>query len=244
MNIEKRANLSRVLKRITVAVMIVSAAGLSSCLNETEMPEMAPIAFVSFYHGSPQTDQLTITVDNRVYNSNPFRFGNYFDYGNFYTGSRNFSFRNPGASSSLLDTLVTLKASETYSVFLADHQELFKTIIVKDKLENPGPGKALLRIAHLSPDTPAVNLVIGNAAQPVIEEQSFGEISDYKAIDAGRFNLAIREADGSGATLVVANETSVLAGRIYTLVIRGYSEHGQGTENRLSLQMIRNYPNY
>lgn len=244
MKIEMSANLSRFKKRIAVAVMIVAAAGLSSCLNDSEMPEMTPIAYVSFYHGSPQTDQLTITVDNRVYNTNPFRFGNYFDYGNFFTGSRNFSFRNPGASSSLLDTLVTLKASETYSVFLVDREASFKPIIVVDTLENPGPGKALVRLAHLSPDAPAVNLMVNAAVQPFIGGQAFGQISDYKAIDAGTLNLAIREASPGGADLVVANGTTLQAGRIYTVVIRGYHQTAQGTENRLSLQLIRNYPNY
>ncbi|MCC5936291.1 MAG: DUF4397 domain-containing protein [Lunatimonas sp.] len=239
-------NSSKTLKinGLKVLAWLLLAFGASSCLDEQSVPEATPIAFVSFYHGSPQTDPITITVDNRVYNSNPFGYGNYFEYGNFYTGQRSFSFRNPGASSSLLDTVVTLKASEAYSFFIAEHEDLFEPIIVKDQLENPGQGKALLRLAHLSPDSPEVHLRVGTAVEPVLKDQAFGEVSAYKAIDAGRFALKILDAESGEEELVSANDISILAGRIYTLVLRGYKENTSGTENRLSLQLLRNYPNY
>lgn len=231
-------------KGLKMFTWLFVALGVSSCLDEQDVPEATPIAFVSFYHGSPQTDPMTITVDNRVYNSNPFGYGNYFEYGNFYTGQRSFSFRNPGASSSLLDTVVNLKASEAYSFFIAEHEDLFEPIIVKDELKNPGQGKALLRLAHLSPDAPEVHLRVGAEVEPVLKDQAFGEVSEYKAIDAGRFALRILDAATGEEELVSANEISILAGRIYTLVLRGYQENTTGTENRLSLQLLRNYPNY
>ncbi|WP_209330413.1 DUF4397 domain-containing protein [Lunatimonas salinarum] len=218
--------------------------GASSCLDEQQFTEVTPIAYVSFYHGSPQTDPISITVDSRVYNTNPFTFGSYFEYGNFYTGERNFSFRNPGTSSSLLDTVVNLKASEAYSVFLAEQQDLFQPIIVKDELVNPGPEKALLRLVHLSPDAPQVHLLVGSETEAVFEDQAFGDVSAYKAIDSGRFTLRILDAESGEEELVSANDISIMAGRIYTLVLRGYQENASGTENRLSLQLLRNYPNY
>lgn len=216
----------------------------SSCLDDSDVPDPLPIAYVSFYHGAPQVDQLSISVDNRPYNNNPIRFGDYFDYGNFYTGDRNFSFRNPGASSSLLDTLVTLKASQAYSVFFVEQEDLFEPVIVEDKLSNPGEGKALIRLAHLSPDTQDISLVIDEEEEATIENQSFGEVSAYKAVDSGVVKVAIKESASADSDLVAANEVNLREGRIYTLVVRGYSESSQGTEKKLSLQLLRNYPNF
>lgn len=227
-------------KRIMMVMSI--ALVMTSCLDDQDTVAPTPIAYVSFYHGSPQTDHLTITVDNRVYNSNPFQFGNYFDYGNFYTGNRSFSFRNPGTSSSLLDTTVTLKASEVYSVFLTEKDDLFEPIIVEDELTNPGTNKARLRVAHLSPDAGDIDLIVGDSTQAFIGALSFGEVSDFKTIDIGTLKLAVHEAEGE--ELVTANDLSIRESRIYTLVIRGYQSAGQGTGNRLSLQLLRNYPNF
>lgn len=51
-----------------------------------------------------------------------------------------------------------------------------------------------IRIGHFSPDAPAVNVLVdGNA---VLENVSFGEISDYLEIDAGSYEVDVVPAAG------------------------------------------------
>lgn len=234
-----------ILRHTAALPMLLILGMMSSCLDNRDMSEITPIAYVSFYHGAMQSEELSISVDNNSYPRYyyPFKFGTYIDYGNFYTGDREFSFRNSGASNSLLDTLITLKASQTYSVFLADEGDLFLPIVVEDKLTNPGGSKAHIRLAHLSPDTSEVNLVMGNEETALFESSSFQQVTDYKAVDSGAAVLELKDAL-SGETLVTTTEIAIQPGRIYTMVIRGYQNSDSETSSSLGIQVIRNYPNY
>lgn len=245
--IAKVKKMKQLVSSLKAALPLLIAVGtLSSCLNDQDMNnEITPIAYVSFYHGATQSDELAIRVDNNSYprHYTPFKFGTYMDYGNFYTGDRNFSFSNSGTANSLLDTVITLKASQAYSVFLADQEDLFLPVVVEDKLTDPGAGKALIRLVHLSPNTSEVNLVIGNADTPVFEGSSFLEVTDYMPITSGAAVIKLNDAQ-TGETLVTTAETTIQPGRIYTYVVRGHRNNTSGSANNLGIQVIRNYPNY
>lgn len=217
---------------------------LTSCLNDEDSRlAPTPIAYVSFYHGSPNTSALSIVVDGNLYNTNAFNYSTYFDYGNFYTGDRTFSFKSANAANSLLDTLVTFEADQAYSFFISEEDENFEPVIVEDEIEMPGTGKALIRLVHLSPDSPAVNLQLGNEDSDLFKDQVYREVSEYLEVDAGRIDLTLKTSAG-GEAVVTAENINLREKRVYTLVVRGYVDPGASTEKRLSLQLIRNYPNY
>lgn len=245
--IAKVKKMKQLVSRLKAALPLLIAVGtLSSCLNDQDLSnEITPIAYVSFYHGATQSDELAIRVDNNSYprHYTPFKFGTYMDYGNFYTGDRNFSFSNSGTANSLLDTVITLKASQAYSVFLADEEDLFLPIVVEDKLTDPGAGKALIRLAHLSPNTSDVNLEISNVETSIFVGSSFLDVTDYKIVSSGNAIIKLNDAQ-TGETLVTTAETTIEPGRIYTYVVRGHRNNTSGSANNLGIQVIRNYPNY
>jgi len=217
---------------------------LTSCLDdEDHAVDPTPVAYVSFYHGSPATPGLSIEVDHTLYNSNSFDYSTYFDYYKFRTGKRNFSFKSANAANSLLDTAVTFEPDKTYSFFMSDDDESFLPVIVEDELETPAAGKAMIRLVHLSPDTPEVSLQLGGEETELFKNQNFREVSDFVEIEAERadFNL---KTSVNGETVVNAEGINIREGRIYTLVVRGYVESPSNNAHDLSLQLIRNYPNY
>jgi hypothetical protein len=216
---------------------------LTSCLDDDDKNlETVPVAYVSFYHGSPKISSLQIEVDHRPYNTNTFDYSTYFDYGRFYTGDRNFSFKIGNAANSLLDTLVKFEADKAYSFFISEEEDGFLPLLVEDDLDSPATGKALIRLVHLSPDAPEVTLLTGEDEEELFENQGYREVSDFVEVEAGRLNLNLVAAAGS-ESLVSATNVNVREGRIYTLVVRGYKENSN-TANSLSLQLVRNYPNY
>src|SRR5690554_3484012 len=216
---------------------------LTSCLdNDDQNLEAVPVAYVSFYHGSPNISSLRIEVDHRPYNTNAFDYSTYFDYGRFYTGDRNFSFKVGNAANSLLDTLVKFEADKAYSFFISEEEDGFLPLLVEDDLDSPAAGKAMIRLIHLSPDAPEVTLQIGEDEEELFENQAFREVSDFVEVEAGRLNLNLLAAAG-GESLVSATNVNIREGRIYTLVVRGYMESNNAA-NSLSLQLVRNYPNY
>src|SRR5690606_34471132 len=116
---------------------------LTSCLDDDdERLEPVPVAYVSFYHGSPKISSLQIEVDHRPYNTNTFDYSTYCVYGRLYTGHRNLSFKVGNAANSLLHTLVKCDADKSYSFFLREQEDGLIPIIGEDDLNTPGSGKA------------------------------------------------------------------------------------------------------
>ncbi len=230
-------------KLLSLLGAMVVALGFSSCFNDDQYGQVTPIAYVSFYHGSPETENLTITVDNRIYNHQTFEFGTYLEYGNFYTGNRQFSFRPAHAANSFLDTVLLLKPDIAYSVFLKEQDQQLKPLVVKDSLFRPAEGKALLRMVHLSPDTPEV-ILLHSGEELLFEDLPFGEVTAFQNVEQGSLNLSLKTAADEEA-VVSASNVNLVAGRIYTLVVRGYQNPGGAGNNKsLSLQLIKNYPNF
>ncbi len=50
-------------KGLGLFLLAISPLVFTACLDDDDVQEMPPVAYVSFYHGSPGTGALTITVD-------------------------------------------------------------------------------------------------------------------------------------------------------------------------------------
>ncbi|MEU5905592.1 DUF4397 domain-containing protein [Micromonospora sp. NPDC047527] len=84
-----------------------------------------------------------------------------------------------------------------------------------------------VRLAHLSPDTPAVDVYLAapDAAKPqVFPGVGYGVVSDYLALAPGRYAVAMREA-GTPASEppVLTTEVAVSSGEAYT--VAGVGRH-------------------
>jgi len=80
-----------------------------------------------------------------------------------------------------------------------------------DEEESPtdmGAG-AELRVIHVSPDAPAVDIYAEGVSSPLIEDLDYSEVSDYLALDPGTYNIQVRAA-GSDPGSTPAYETGDL----------------------------------
>lgn len=70
---------------------------------------------------------------------------------------------------------------------------------------------AMLRLAHLSPDTPAVDVYVDSVADPdagvVLAGVGYGTISDYQGVAPGTYTVAMRAAGDDPATPPVLSTT-------------------------------------
>jgi hypothetical protein len=75
----------------------------------------------------------------------------------------------------------------------------------------------LLRLAHLSPDTPAVDVYVDSVADPaaklVLHGVSYGTISDYRQVPPGVYTVAMRTSGAAASTPPVLSTTVQVAGR-------------------------------
>ena len=76
---------------------------------------------------------------------------------------------------------------------------------------------AQVRVAHLSPDAPAVDVTVDGEA--ALEGVEFGAVSDYLALSAGEHAVTIQTSENE--TVVFEGNVSVEAGEMYTIAATG-----------------------
>ncbi|QDH77844.1 DUF4397 domain-containing protein [Echinicola soli] len=244
-----KINLSTKWKRsLGLILLALSPLLITSCLDDDDTEYYdGPLAYVSFYHGSPETGAVTIYADGvskPPYSTYDFKYTDYFNYANFYTGERTLSFKNRNANNSLLDTTVSLEENQVYSFFFIDGEESDMDIVqAEDEWDSPAEDKAMVRLVNLSPDSPALNLYINDKETPTFEGEAFKSVTDFVEIDA---DLTTFTVEGAGEINLTAEDLDLRAERVYTVIVRGYvnPESGSNSEKDLSIQVIRNYPNY
>ena len=97
-------------------------------------------------------------------------------------------------------------------------------------------GSGWIRLAHLSPNTPAVDVYLysfGNSsAQIVLHHVAYGTVSPYEAVTAGDYSVAMRASGASPSSQpVLSTSVTVKAGHAYTVA-------GMGPESGLRLQVL------
>jgi hypothetical protein len=98
-------------------------------------------------------------------------------------------------------------------------------------------GTGWLRLAHLSPNTPPVDVYLYSFHDPnaliVLDHVAYGTVSGYETVPAGEYTVAMRGAGAPPSSPPVLSTTiNVHAGAAYTVA-------GMGPANGLQLQILR-----
>ena len=97
-------------------------------------------------------------------------------------------------------------------------------------------GTGWIRLAHLSPNTPAVDVYLysfgDSSAQIVLHHVAYGTVSPYEAVAAGDYSVAMRAAGASATSQpVLSTSVTIQADHAYTVA-------GMGPESGLRLQVM------
>lgn len=89
------------------------------------------------------------------------------------------------------------------------------------------PGSAYLRLAHLSPDTPDVDVTLTSAGDPTwsatVPGVGYGAVSDYRLLPAGSYTVAMRPAGApADSTPVISTVLDARPGAAYTVAGTGH----------------------
>jgi Domain of unknown function (DUF4397) len=118
----------------------------------------------------------------------------------------------------------TLAANAYYSIFAVDTIQGVGAVVVKDELPDPQPGKIAIRFVNLSPNAPAYDIGVKGGA--VINSSiAYKTASAFVQADlpVGNDTLKLEMRPTGTATITrTLNIVKPVAGRIFTLVVRGY----------------------
>ena len=97
-------------------------------------------------------------------------------------------------------------------------------------------GTGWIRLAHLSPNTPAVDVYLysfdDSNAMIVLHHVAYGTVSPYESVQAGDYSVAMRSAGASATSQpVLSTSVTIAAGHAYTVA-------GMGPESGLRLQVM------
>jgi hypothetical protein len=109
-------------------------------------------------------------------------------------------------------------------------------LAVAAPLASASTGVGWVRLAHLSPNAPSVDVYLysfGNSsAQIVLHHVSYGTVSPFEQVAAGDYTVAMRGAGApSGSKPVLSTAVDVVAGHAYTVA-------GMGPASGLELRII------
>ncbi len=229
--------------RSATLLFAVMALALSGCLdkNQSDMPAPAELAYVNLYHGSPDGPDYNVLIDNNKANTQAFRYANNSGYFKLDAGTHQIAFTPVTSTTALIDTTFMFEKDAIYSLFTVGRMANTKLLVVKDSLVTPAGGSAAIRLVNLSPDAPALELVISGAdASPIFTGIGFKGNTKFKEVVSGTYAFKVREA-GTDNVLMPATNLELRAGRNYTLIVRGFQTPPSGNTNVLALQIIQNY---
>ncbi|UYP10112.1 DUF4397 domain-containing protein [Priestia megaterium] len=210
------------MKRLFVMVAVIAFLALSRMLVfAAETPPAADErpaqnAEVRIVHASPDAPAVDIFVDDKalvegakfkdVANSLPLAAGSH--------KVEVYEAKTKGTKDSIIEATLVVDGGKSYTVAAvnkAENLELQAFTNNKQGME----GKASLRVAHLSPDAPAVNVGPKGAA-PLFKDLSFKSISGYQVVNPGSYDLSVSTADGK--EILSLPGTNLQSGKNYTVL--------------------------
>jgi|GEM_PF-1673350 len=173
------------------------------------------VARLRVMHASPDAPEMDVVVDGAVM-ATDLRMGDISEYVSLPGGAHNVQFVPAGTDGpALLSTEMTLEMDKAYTLVAANKLAAVTPLVFEDDKSWPRAGRAHVRLIHVSPDAPALDVsVVGGS--PWFYNVSFGENGGYDSIDVGTYDLELRVA-GTDTVLKTIRGVALQEGATYTL---------------------------
>jgi len=188
-------------------------------------------SYLRVVHASPDAPAVDVLVDGEeVLGDVPF--GAVSDYLELPAGTYNVSITAADDPDTVVfDGAVTLDPRTVTTVAASGEvspgaDTEFAPVLLSDDALAPGEEEAALRVVHLSPDVPTVDVTTtGPDGSTVVlaENVSFRNASDYVTVPAGNYTVDIRTAtDTNDGEVLTSVDVTLEGGTVYSAMAVGY----------------------
>jgi hypothetical protein len=207
---EFRAARRSVAPLILLALLLLTALPARAVTQESQ-------ALVRLVHLAPGVPTADVYVDGtRMMAAVPFKTAS--KYHRTGASVHTLTIRPAGsttASAPAASARVSVLPGAAYTVVLLGTPRQLQVKVAKDDFSAPPSGKAKLRIVNAAPQSPPLD--IGVAGGPtVFRNVTYGMISNFETVQAGRFSIEVRAA-GSSTVLFTQGASRLPAGAIITV---------------------------
>ncbi|WP_254663228.1 DUF4397 domain-containing protein [Haladaptatus sp. W1] len=204
---------------------MVGGAGVANLVGADDHKGDEEMAAVRVAHASPDAPNVDVWVDgSKVLSDVPFKAIS--EYLMVPTGTRNVKITAAGDSSTVAFEGDLPVEAGTYTVaaigeLTSDDTEVTPWPLMDDK--SVADGMAKVRLAHVSPDAPAVDVTVMDGETTLFDDVGYGEASDYLEVEPGNYTLEVRgDTDSNDGDVAATFEVSLEPGNCYTAFAAGY----------------------
>jgi Domain of unknown function (DUF4397) len=209
---------------------------LSGCLGKSEDQVVnPPSTTIAFFNASPNSSEMDVYLNDSKLSSS----FSYKAYSNYLPitppGLKKVKFTSDATSAILIDTTFTFAEKLAYTVVVANKVSgTPQAILVEDKATLSNTQNTMIRFAHMSPDTPAVDVkLVGGISTILSTGQTYTNFSTFTEFETRTYSVEIRRSSDSKLLLTVVVPLSS-AGTFQTVYLLGYSAPPGGNLNTLS----------
>lgn len=184
-------------------------------------------SYVRVVHASPDAPAVDVSVEGETVLSNV-TFGTVSDYLSLEAGTYNVSIASTENGSLVFEGELTLDPRMVTTVAASGEigegtESQLLPVTYDDTAWTPESDESALRVVHLSPDAPTVDVTAANGSVVLADNVSFRESSGYVTVPAGDYTVEIRAATATNDGAVVATvDASLAGGTAYSALAVGY----------------------
>ncbi|MDS0259599.1 DUF4397 domain-containing protein [Haloarcula sp. S1CR25-12] len=194
----------------------------------TEMDDgMSGTAMVRVSHMSPDAPNVDVYLDGSAVLEDV-EFGTTSSYLEVGAGEHDVEITAAGdQSTSVFDDSITVEADTAYSVVAAGEisegaDEAFAPLVLEDDTSAPGSDTARLRLVHVSPDAPAVDVTANASGDALFDGVGYTE-SGTVEVPANDYTVEVRgDTESNDGDVVADFDVSLNGATAYTAFAAGY----------------------
>ena len=176
-------------------------------------------SYIRVLHASPNAPGVDIYVNN-VLTARDVTYKEFTQYVPLVGGLYNIKAYPTGTSvNPVIDTNINIPPSSIFTIAVTGMLADIALTLVQEPPIKRNPSDTHIRIAHLSPNTPHVDITLPNGTK-LFSDVEYKEVTDYILIRPGVYDLQARLAGTNNIILSVPN-TNLRSGNIYTVYIVG-----------------------
>lgn len=191
--------------------------------------------YVRVFHTVPDAPNVDIYADgNKIVED--LSYGENTDYLSIPEGTYMISLYATGTDTPVISNMLTIHRNTMMTVAAVGMLNNIGFLAIPDANMPMEKGRSMLRFAHLSPNAPAVDIILPDGT-PIFQNVSFKQLTNYAAVPPGNYTVIVRLAGTTNNVLTVPN-LNLGADKYYTAYAIGLAGGTPSLEAVLLTDMI------
>jgi len=174
-------------------------------------------SLIRFLHAVPEGEEVDVYINDTPF-YNDLDFTDFTPYVYVPTGNYTVNvYLADTRENPILTQNIDVGSGQLVTIAISGENEDIKLIPVIEEITAVSGNNSKVRVVHLSPNAPSVNVLADN--QPLFENVKYRDVTEYKVVPSKTYVVRIEEANSN--KLMLQNQVTVNTSQIYTFYAVG-----------------------